>query len=76
MNGADHMPEKRKSVVAEKVRLELSEKDAKRLLQLVGEEMERTEKVWAPYWLKIMRSLQAALDEAGFGSDLSDEKGK
>ena len=60
----------------EKVILELSEDDAKRLLMLINEELDRTEKVWIPYWLKIMVSLQASLNEAGYSSDIPDKKGK
>ncbi|MDH3675473.1 MAG: hypothetical protein OES12_08250 [Anaerolineae bacterium] len=60
----------------DKVRLELSEQEAKHLLKLIGEELERTEKVWAPYWLKIMSSLQAALNRAGYSSEPYQEKGK
>ena len=60
----------------DKVRLELTEQDAKQLLRLISQELERTEEVWAPYWQKIMNSLQAALAEAGYGTDLPDEKGK
>ena len=53
----------------DRVRLELSEQEAKHLLKLIGEELERTEKVWAPYWLKIMKALQVALDRAGYSSE-------
>jgi hypothetical protein len=62
--------------VDRKVSLELTETEAKRLLRLVSEEIERTEKVWEPYWLQVLTSIQAALDQADYSSDPAEEKGK
>jgi len=70
------------STEGKKVRVELNEHDASKLVALIKQEIARTDKAWRPYWLRVAHDIQQGIEHAGFRgflnrsiyrNDLSDQ---
>ena len=59
------------STEAKKVFVELSEHDALKLVTLIKQEIDRTDKAWRPYWLRVAEDIQQGIEHAGFRAFLN-----
>ena len=49
-----------------KIFLELNEHDALKLVTLIKQEIDRTDKAWRPYWLRVAQNIQQGMEHAAF----------
>jgi hypothetical protein len=54
------------NVTDRKVILQLNEHDASQLLSLIRREINQSEKIWHPYWERLVQNVEQSIEHASF----------